>query len=600
MTLARRSRSSAGPTSASRRSSTGSSAAARTIVEERPGVTRDRKELDAEWAGGAFSLVDTGGWLAPKSATDDARSPRTGVSAQAERAMRDADVLLLVVDATVGITDEDAGVAAAAAARRQARARRRQQGRRRAPRDRRLGVRRPRARRPDPGERLHGRGSGDLLDAVVAALPPESEVTARRRRTRSFSVAIVGRPNVGKSTLFNRLIGDERSVVHDSPGTTRDAIDTVVETPDGPIRFVDTAGLRRRSRIDEPTEYYGLVRALEAIDRADAALLVIDATAGVTHQDQRLAERVDAAGTPIVVVLNKWELLDGDAERRRDGRSPTSTTGSGSSATRRCSRRRPSPAAASSRILPALREAEAAYHRRIPTAALNRVVQEAQAAHPPPAVRRRRPRVLYATQGATDPPTFTLFATDALPPTYLRYLERRIREPFELGPTPLKLRVRRRTAPDGRRRHRRGVWSNRAVPWCLHCDRYLTPPTVRDRRHLPELRAARRRRPRARHAPDVGGADHGRRAGRRHRRGTARPLAPQAAARRARHLPQLPALPRRRLGRRPRLSRAGCPPIRSHTLDGLWRSLVSASVWGTEGPGFESRQPDQRHRRSTA
>src|SRR4029077_5622765 len=124
---------------------------------------------------------------------------------------------------------------------------------------------------------------------------------------------IVGRPNVGKSTLFNRLVGDERSIVHDLPGTTRDAVDTVVETEDGPLRFVDTAGMRRRSRIDEPTEYFSMVRALESVDRADAALLVIDASDGVPHQDQRLAERIDAAGTAVVVVLNKWELLDAEA-----------------------------------------------------------------------------------------------------------------------------------------------------------------------------------------------------------------------------------------------------------------------------------------------
>ena len=151
------------------------------------------------------------------------------------------------------------------------------------------------------------------------------------------AVAIVGRPNVGKSTLFNRLIGEDRAVVHDMPGTTRDAIDTVVDTPDGPIRFVDTAGMRRKSRIDDGTEYYSLVRALQAVDDADVALLVIDATEGVTSQDQRLAERIDAAGCPVVVLLNKWELLD-DAERagRRDRRAgPASST---SSARRRCSR----------------------------------------------------------------------------------------------------------------------------------------------------------------------------------------------------------------------------------------------------------------------
>jgi GTP-binding protein len=201
--------------------------------------------------------------------------------------------------------------------------------------------------------------------------------------------------------------------------------------------------MRRRSRIDEATEYYGLLRALEAVDRADAALLVIDAEAGVTHQDQRLAERVDASGTAIVVVLNKWDLVK-DADQRRQvledvadrlaflGYAPvlkiSALTGS-----------------RFDKLLPALREAEEAYHRRIPTATLNRLMQEAQAHHPPPVVKRHRPRVLYATQGATDPPTFTLFATHELPATYLRYLERRMREAFDFGPTPIKLRVRRRS-----------------------------------------------------------------------------------------------------------------------------------------------------------
>jgi GTP-binding protein len=221
------------------------------------------------------------------------------------------------------------------------------------------------------------------------------------------------------------------------PGTTRDTIDTVVETSDGPIRFIDTAGLRRRAKEGEGPEYYSLVRALQAIDRAEAALFVIDATQGVTHQDQRLAERVDAAGNPIVLVLNKWELLN--AERRVEvvedvedrlsflAYAPilkvSAKTGLGVH-----------------RLLPALSEAMSAYRRRVPTGELNKVIAAAQAAHPSPAG-----KVLYATQGATNPPTFTLFANKTLPAPYLRYLERRIREHFDFGPTPLKLRVRRRT-----------------------------------------------------------------------------------------------------------------------------------------------------------
>jgi GTPase len=416
------------------------------IVEAQPGVTRDRKELVAEWAGRAFRVVDTGGWLAGGGDLDQE------VSRQAERAVAQADVIILVVDVTVGITEEDALVASllrGAAPPAVVVVNKVDDGSRESDAwaFTQLGLGDPHA-----VSALHGRGSGDLLDAVVAALPPaappptrpdaEPETETETEPEKGpFSIAIVGRPNVGKSTLFNRLVGDERAVVHDEPGTTRDSIETAIETEDGPLRFVDTAGMRRRSRIDEPTEYYSLVRALESVDRADAALLVIDATAGVTHQDQRLAERVDAAGTAAIVVLNKWDLTD--ADERRDvlqqaadrleflAYAPLVKV---SALTGRNLRY----------VLPALREAEAAYHRRVPTAALNRVITDAQQRQPPPVVRKRRPRVLYATQGAADPPTFTLFATHKLPQTYLRYLEHRIREAFELGPTPVKLRVRLR------------------------------------------------------------------------------------------------------------------------------------------------------------
>ena len=415
------------------------------IVEERPGVTRDRKELVAEWTGRAFRVIDTGGWLTPGEAglTGEEADLAGKVSAQAEAAMREADLVLLVTDATTGVTEEDARVA------------RLLQGAKvpvlvvvnKVDDDRReadiwefarLGL-----GEPIPVSAIHGRASGDLLDVVVAALPPAAADTESVDADDGiFSVAITGRPNVGKSTLFNRMVGEERSVVHDMAGTTRDAVDTIVETDDGPLRFVDTAGLRRRSRIDEPVEYFGLVRALEAIDRADAALLLIDGTEGVTHQDQRLAERIDAAGTAIVIVLNKWDLCD--AEQRAKVRAEVADK----LAFLTYAPALPVSALTGKRVhnlLPALREAEAAYHRRIPTAALNRVLRDAQAAHPPPIVKRHRPRILYATQGAADPPTFTLFTTRPLSPQYLRYLERKLRESFDLGPTPIKIRVRRRS-----------------------------------------------------------------------------------------------------------------------------------------------------------
>ena len=423
------------------------------IVEERPGVTRDRKEVEAEWLGRRFTLVDTGGWLARGSVLDDK------VSAQSERAITDADVVLFVVDVVTGATDDDAHVAellrrsgapALLVANKVDDTARENQvwellnlG---------LGD-------PYPISALHGRRTGDLLDAVVDKLPPPGpeELSALAADDGAWTdegtwaegtngdgdgepgvaVAIVGRPNVGKSTLFNQLTGDERAVVHDMPGTTRDSIDTIVETDFGPIRLVDTAGMRRRAKIDEGTEYYSLVRALQAVDEADVALLVIDATEGVTGQDQRLAERVDAAGCPIVVLLNKWELLDTEARTdlrwqvsdklRFVGDAPvlpvTALSGKGLH-----------------KLFPALETSVAAYHRRIPTSRVNAVLRDAQLAHAAPG----GARVLYATQGAAEPPTFTLFANRELPRTYLRYLERKIREAFDLGATPVKLRVRRR------------------------------------------------------------------------------------------------------------------------------------------------------------
>ncbi|MHB8329143.1 MAG: ribosome biogenesis GTPase Der [Acidimicrobiales bacterium] len=412
------------------------------VVEEKPGVTRDRLELEAEWSGRSFTVVDTGGW---SGGGDDLDAK---VTAQAERAMADADVVLQVVDVAVGVSTQDEEVARLL----------RRSGRpvmlvvNKVDNERReaeawefvsLGL-------GDPVmvSALHGRGTGDLLDEVLRRFPAEDGAApdagdgagdggrAEAAEDGTPRVALVGRPNVGKSTLFNRLLGEERSVVHDLPGTTRDAIDTLLDTPEGPVRFVDTAGMRRKSRTEDGTEYFAMVRALEALDRADVVLLVIDATEGITHQDQRLAERIGASGSPVVVVLNKWELLaTGDRPEVLDevddrlaflGDSPvvkvSARTGLGVH-----------------RILPALRTAVEAYHQRIPTGELNRAIRAIQAAHAAPGARIR-----YAVQGAIDPPTFTLFATRRLPAPYLRYVERKLREEFGIGPTPIMFRVRLR------------------------------------------------------------------------------------------------------------------------------------------------------------
>ncbi len=409
------------------------------IVEERPGVTRDRKEVAAEWAGREFVLVDTGGWLDSEHPLD------RQVSAQAERAMGQADVVLFVVDGVVQPTEEDQSVArmlqrsdkAVVLAANKVDAETREAD---AWAFSRLGL-----GHPWPVSALHGRGTGDLLDEIVRHLDdlPQEEVRPGDGPSHTDAtepsaprVAIVGRPNVGKSTVFNRLIGDDRSVVHDMPGTTRDAIDTVVETDGGPVRFVDTAGMRRKSRVGQGAEYYSLVRALRAIDDADAAVVVIDASEGVTHQDQRLAERVDAAGTAVVLALNKWDTLDTEGRARVRAQMVDRLSFLGYAPVLRISAK---TGLGVHTLLPALDQAVEAYHRRVPTAELNAAVQQAQAAQRPP-----HGRVLYATQGATDPPTFTLFTSSTLPPTYLRYLERKIRERFDLGPTPVKLRVRPR------------------------------------------------------------------------------------------------------------------------------------------------------------
>lgn len=424
------------------------------IVAERPGVTRDRKELEMHWRGHDFRVVDTGGWLA--GGDDLAHS----VSRQSERAAADADVVVLVVDVTTGLTDEDNDVAALL--RRSGRpvvlVANKVDGPAQEPlvwELMGLGL-----GDPLPVSALHGRGSGDVLDAVVDRLPqhppdrgdsadsdvaestdlwPSSESLQAPGTDATVAVAIVGRPNVGKSTLFNRIVGDERAVVHDLPGTTRDAIDTLVETDIGRIRLIDTAGMRRRARVSDTTEYQSLVRALETVDAADVALLMIDATAGVTSADQRLAERVDASGCPIIVLLNKWELLDPDqqAERRAQVRQRLSFVGDApvlpiSARTGR----------GLHKLLPALDSGIQAYRRRVPTRQVNQVIQAAQERHPAPA----GARVLYATQGATDPPTFTLFVNRGVPRSYLRYLERQLREAFALDATPVKLRVRRRAS----------------------------------------------------------------------------------------------------------------------------------------------------------
>lgn len=412
------------------------------IVEERPGVTRDRTAHTAEWSGRRFTVVDTGGWMPSRTR----RSPLDeAVVAAAEQAIATADLIAFVVDGSVGITEEDAEIArwlrtaghpVVLVANKVDN----------------LGAR-PTAELADlyalglgdplAVSALHGRGSGELLDELVRHL----------RRGGAFDravvepqdvpgVALIGRPNVGKSSLFNRLLGQERTIVDDRPGTTRDAVDTVVALPDGTAyRFVDTAGLRRRAkaRRGEATEYFSAVRTVQALDAASVALLVVDATEPVGEQEQKLARQVLDAGRGLVLVLNKWDLVDEERremlERERDRKlsfvafAPLVRT---SAATGR----------GVDRLLPAIGAVVGEWARRVPTARLNQWLGDVVAANPPPLQGGRAVRIRYVTQVAACPPRFRLFTTGDLSPAYLRYLERRLRESFGFGGTPLDLAVR--------------------------------------------------------------------------------------------------------------------------------------------------------------
>ncbi|MEO8363691.1 MAG: ribosome biogenesis GTPase Der [Ilumatobacteraceae bacterium] len=408
------------------------------IVEDQPGITRDRFEREAEWLGRHFRVVDTGGWMPKGSDLDDK------VSRQVEAAVTEADLVLFAVDSIIGVTEDDAALASWL----------RKSGRsvmvvsNKVDSDKReadrweflsLGL-----GEPYPVSALHGRKSGDLLDEILKRIPGSADEVGGASGDNKAGdlpkvprISIVGRPNVGKSTLFNRLVGEDRSITHDMPGTTRDAIDTMVETDDGPVVFVDTAGMRRKSKVDDSAEYYSFVRALRAVDESDIALLVVDASEGVTSQDQRLAERIDAAGCPVVVVLNKWELLDADARENIESEMSRKLYFIGDAPVLKVSAL---TGKGVHKLRPILHETIVQYHKRVPTTDVNRVIAEAQQKQPAGS----GARVLYALQGAVDPPTFTFFVNRELPQPYLRYLERCIREKFDFGSTPIKIRVRKR------------------------------------------------------------------------------------------------------------------------------------------------------------
>lgn len=411
------------------------------IVHQSRGVTRDRSYHEADWNGRSFTLVDTGGIEPLKS--EDVFS--ASIRDQALAACEEAAVILFVVDGTTGVTEEDESVA-------------RMLKRVKAPvfllvnkldnPDREgdnlwefysLGVGEPIAI-----SALHGHGTGDLLDEVVALFPEEDDLTAEPSDPNSLSVAIIGRPNAGKSSLFNKIIGSDRSIVSDIAGTTRDAIDTIVERDGRRYCMVDTAGIRKKSTVYENIEYYSMVRGLRAIDRADVALLVVDSTTSMTEQDQKVANLAIERGCALVILLNKWDLLKDDREReqvmetvdRRLTLAPWASVLRISALTGR----------SVEKIWALIDAAAAARASKVSTSRLNQMLTEMREFGHTVVDGKRRLRMHYVTQTGTKPPTFTFFVnhTDMVNDTYRRYIENRMRAAFDFKGTPIRLRFRKK------------------------------------------------------------------------------------------------------------------------------------------------------------
>ncbi|OMC35598.1 ribosome biogenesis GTPase Der [Mycolicibacterium fortuitum] len=413
------------------------------VVQDIPGVTRDRVSYDANWLGRRFMVQDTGGW------EPDAKGLQQLVADQALVAMRTADAIILVVDAVVGATSADE--AAARMLRKSgkpvflaANKVDTQRGESDAAALWSLGIGEPHAI-----SAMHGRGVADLLDTVMEKLPEVSEVagtgTGGPRR-----VALVGKPNVGKSSLLNRLAGDERSVVHDVAGTTVDPVDSLIELGGKTWRFVDTAGLRRKVGQASGHEFYASVRTHGAIDAAEVAIMLIDASQPLTEQDLRVLSMVIEAGRALVIAFNKWDLVDEDRRNLLDKEidrelvqvqwAPRVNI---SAMTGR----------AVQKLVPALETSLASWDKRISTGQLNNFLKEVVAATPPPVRGGKQPKILFATQAATRPPTFVLFTSGFLEAGYRRFLERRLREQFGFEGSPVKINVRvreKRGAPKKR------------------------------------------------------------------------------------------------------------------------------------------------------
>ncbi|HEX6759571.1 MAG TPA: ribosome biogenesis GTPase Der [Propionibacteriaceae bacterium] len=404
------------------------------VVQDVPGVTRDRVSYDATWNGRQFVLVDTGGW-AP-----DAKGMAAQVTEQAELAVAAADAVVFVVDATVGMQDVDEAVVKVL----------RRSGKPVILAANKVDDQRTEAEaaamwqlglgEPLPVSALHGRGSGDLLDAILAAIPeaPRGLHDLKRGPRR---VAIVGKPNVGKSSLLNKIAGQQRAIVDEVAGTTVDPVDELVEVGGEIYRFIDTAGIRRRVKEVSGHEYYASLRTHGAIERAEVCVVVVDASEPLTEQDLRILTSVEEAGRALVIAFNKWDLTDDERRRylrREIERDLVQFEWAAKINISALTGRHVD------RLGAAIEEALAGWESRIPTGRLNAFLGRVVAAHPHPVRGGKQPRILFGTQAHTSPPTFVLFTSGQLEPGYLRFLKRRLREEFGFQGTPIHLEVRAR------------------------------------------------------------------------------------------------------------------------------------------------------------
>ena len=402
------------------------------IIEDAPGITRDRVRYEVEWNGKRFVLIDTGGWIPSGDGIE------LKIAHAAAASLEEADLVLLVVDAKVGAQTEDLALVELV---------------RKSGKDSLLIGNKVDSERDEVeahslwnlglGEphfvsAAHGRNSGDLLDVIVSKLP---EVGRRRIFDASRRIAIVGRPNVGKSSLLNSFAGQARSLVDDAEGTTRDPIDEIFEVDNKVWRFIDTAGIRKRAHQADGVDYFAYLRTERAIDNSEVVLIMIDASKVLTEQDLRIISQSEESGKAIVICMNKWDLVDDERrtqlerEMERNFDQVEWAERINISALTGWHR---------DRLIPAIERALSSWELRIPTAKLNSFLGQLVGANPPPIRSGKQPKILFATQAGIQPPTFIIFASDFLEPSYRRYIERRLREEFGFAGSPIRISVRMR------------------------------------------------------------------------------------------------------------------------------------------------------------